>query len=246
MSTTVKRVNPPALHIARVPGELGPVVRCSGDLTLATREALQRELQLLTSLRPVTLILNVAGCRTLDLDGLLLILEFYQRLRAAGGRLALVASTDGVGRIIWELGIDWYLPVFPTEGTALLVLRGGGPADAPPPPGHAAREETLAAWRGVLAVLDELPGAEVAARITASHGLCRRAEELAGTAGIDVSRRCYLCPLFQARGAHPVDMGCQSLTQPMLDALLTEDRGAARLQVARLISLMEAMPLPQE
>ena len=246
MSTTIKRVNPPALHVARVPGELGPVVRCSGDLTLATREALRRELQLLTSLRPVTLILNVAGCRTLDVDGLLLILEFYQRLRAAGGRLALVASPDGVGHIVRDLGIDWYLPVFPTEDTAVLALRGGGPADVPPATWHAAREETLAAWREVLAALEELPGAEVAARITASHGLCRRAEAVARTAGIDVSRRCDLCPLFQARGAHLVDVGCQSLTQPMLGALLTGDRGAARVQVSRLISLIETMHPPQE
>jgi anti-anti-sigma factor len=115
------------LHIARVPGEEGVIVRCSGDLTLATCEALRRELNLLTSLRQSWLVLNVSGCRTIDADGLLLLLDTNQRLRAAARGFVVVAGTDTAGRTVRTLGSDQTLPVFPTEASAALALRGGGP-----------------------------------------------------------------------------------------------------------------------
>jgi anti-anti-sigma factor len=245
LTTPNNSVSSPALHIARVPGELGPIVRCSGELTLATREALRRELHLLTSLRPVALVLNVADCRTLDADGLLFILEVYKRLRTAGGRLAVVAGSVGVGSIIRNLGIDCLLPVFLTEDAAVTALRGGGPPDAAPASWQAARSESLARWRGVLAALEEAPADDLLIGITSSHGLCRRAEEVARMTGAKADDRCSLCPLFHALGARPEDLGCQSVTQPMVDSLLAGDRSAARAQMAQLIALIETIPLPQ-
>ncbi|MCC2672981.1 MAG: hypothetical protein K0Q72_5453, partial [Armatimonadetes bacterium] len=106
------------MHIARVPGEEGVIVRCSGDLTLATCEALRRELNLLTSLRQPWLVLNVSGCRTIDADGLLLLLDTNQRLRAAARGFVVVAGTDTAGRTVGTLGSDQTLPVFPTEASA--------------------------------------------------------------------------------------------------------------------------------
>src|SRR4051812_15060860 len=80
MASFAAQTGPGALHFARLPGDLGPVVRCTGELTLATRESLKRELDLLISIGHSALILNVTGCRVLDVDGALLILDTCKRL----------------------------------------------------------------------------------------------------------------------------------------------------------------------
>jgi anti-anti-sigma factor len=121
--TTAKPQSSPTLHIARVPGELGPVVRCSGDLTLATAEALRRELNLLASPRRPVLILNVAGCHTVDGDGLSLLLDLHRKLRDTGFRFVVVAGMEGASRCIHTLGGDPLLPLFTTEQDAALALR---------------------------------------------------------------------------------------------------------------------------
>ena len=101
-------------------------------------------------------------------------------------------------------------------------------------------------WRAILRTLEAEPAEDVMRRITSSHGLCERAEELLQVKGAPEAIRCYLCPLFHALGAHPEDIGCQSLTRPMLDALLHGDRSAARAPVARLIRTIEQMPIPAD
>jgi anti-anti-sigma factor len=240
----------PTLHLARVPGDLGPVLHCSGELTVATAEALRRQLDLLIPLRHPALILNVAACRAIDTDGMLLLLDACGRVREQGRRFAVVAGTDSVARILRMLGIDGVLPVFPTEAAATFALGGGptddGPSDDAPASWAEAREESLAMWRAILTALDDGPVDDVVARITATHGLCRRAEESLDGWGTRGGTRCYLCPLFHVLGARLEDVGCASLTQPMVDALLGGNRGAARAQVARLIQLIERMPLPPD
>lgn len=246
MATNARHIGAPALHISRIPGEHGPVVRCSGDLTVATGEALRRELGLLTSLRHPTLILDLSGCRSLDADGVLLLLDAYKHLRAHQGRLVIAAGTAEVARVLQLLGIDAILPVFPTESTAALALRGGGAAAGAPPTWTEARAETLEMWRTILLTLEDEPVDAAMRRIVEKHALCRRAEELLQTRTSREGPRCYLCPLFHTLGGRPQDVGCQSLTQPMLEALLRGDRGGARLQVKRLIHLVETMPLPHD
>src|SRR5262245_23455243 len=65
----------PALRLARLPGESGPVLRCSGELTVTTAEALRRELALLAGLGHPSLTLDVAALTRLDLYGVVTILE---------------------------------------------------------------------------------------------------------------------------------------------------------------------------
>lgn len=235
---------PPSLHVARLPGELGPVVRCSGELTLRTAEILNRELDLLISLGHPALILNLTGCRFIDVDGLLLILDTYRRLRETGQRLAVVAGSDPAARILHGAGVDWMFPVVPTEDSARLVLKGAEPP--PPGPGNweQARAGSVAAWKAIRDMLDTVPAEEVIRRVTGPHDLCRRAEDEVHAPGGQDTTRCYVCPLFHALGGESEDVGCRRATQPMIEALLSGDRWAARTQVSRLIELMERMPVP--
>ena len=65
----------PELRLIRLPGEFGPVVRCFGELSADTVEALQKELLLLEPLGHPALTLNVSGCASLDTAGALAILR---------------------------------------------------------------------------------------------------------------------------------------------------------------------------
>src|SRR5262249_28460861 len=61
----------PVLRLVRLPGEHGPVLRCRGHLTVATAEALRRELEFLLPMGHDTLTVNLTGCREVDVYGLL-------------------------------------------------------------------------------------------------------------------------------------------------------------------------------
>jgi anti-anti-sigma factor len=234
----------PALHVSRVPGEQGTIVRCSGELTVATGEALKRDLNLLLSLRSPALILNLSGCHSIDMEGVMLLLDTYRRSRVDGRRFVAVLGTEDVAKVIWALGIDGIIPTFPTEVAATRALRGGAPSEVAPETWSDARAESLAMWRAIQAILEDEPAEDVMYRMVSSHGLCRKA---GGTlqSGAEGTIRCPLCPLLHALGARPQDIGCQNHTQPMLEALLRGDRRAARVQVARLIDLIETMPPPR-
>lgn len=246
MAAAAARPHSPALHIARVPGRLGLIIRCSGELTVATGEALRRELDLLVGLGHPALILNLSECSAVDADGVLLILDTHNRLREQGRRFALVSGMEAAAHVFRVLGIDRLIPVFSSESAAEIALQGPSPIDPAPVTWTEARSESLAMWRGILAMLETVAADEVMRRITSSHGLCHRANELLEARRGPEGAWCYLCPLFHALGARVEDIGCQSLTQPMLEALLASDRRAAVAQVARLIRLVETMPLPDE
>ncbi|MGV3720131.1 MAG: STAS domain-containing protein [Actinomycetota bacterium] len=244
MATTAVRTASPALHIARVPGELGPIVRCSGELTVATGEALKRQLDLLASLRLPTLTLNVSGCRSLDMDGALLLLAACKRMGQEGRRFAIVAGAEAPARVLALLGIDTAMPVFATEAAANEALRGGRPE----PTGATrpeARDEALSMWRSILEALEPGSPDEMRRRISAGAGLCRQAEAVLCARTAREVRRCGLCPLLHALGAGKEHLACDDITLPMLDALFKEDRAAARGNVSRLIELFETMPPPQ-
>jgi len=211
---------------------------------MATAEELRRELDLLISLGHPGLILNLSACRSFDLDGVMLILDTYKQFRARGRRVAVVAGEGLAARLVRLLRLDCIIPIFPTEGSAELVLRGGAPAELAPVTWAAARAESLAMWTTVLQALDVDPDDEISRRITSSHGLCRRADIVHARSRNDTPR-CVHCPLFQVLGGAFQDLGCRSAIEPMLDALQRHDRAAARKQVSRLIHTIEEMPLPE-
>lgn len=236
----------PNLHLIRIPGERGQVVRCSGVLTIATVEALRRELDLQFFLGHPVLFLNLSCCRSIDVDGILLIVDTAQRLREVGRQLAIVIGQAAIAPLLEAIGIDWVVPLFPTEQAAEKAIRGGGFPERTPESWKVAQSESLVRWRGILAMLEESPADELVRQVSRWHGFCQRAEVLSQDNQTRDAPRCHLCPLFHALGGTPPDVGCQSVLQPLQEALFSNNREAARRQVLRLLELMENAPLPEE
>jgi anti-anti-sigma factor len=236
----------PALHLVRLPGTSGPIVRCAGELTGATVEAFRQELDRLVPAGHFTLTLDLTDCRFLDVDGILTLLQTYTQRREEGCRLVVVAGAGQMQRLLQALGIDWILPVFPSEEVAARALRGGGPLPPAPATWAAARAATLTRWRAIQKTLDQAPPEELLRQFTSMTALCERAEEVFQERSAAATTRCQFCPLFYALGGRPADVGCQSVLDPILEAVRTGNPDAARTLVAEVIRTIREMPLPDQ
>jgi anti-anti-sigma regulatory factor len=244
---------PRSLHMVRIPGPHGPIIRCSGELSVATAEALRRELALLEPLGHRVLTVSLAGCGLLDWEGVVTLLQSFQRLRDQGRALVLVVP--GIGepegrqpaRLLQADGLDRMIPTFPDEETATLALRGAGPAPPAPTTWEAARAAALARWRVIqhLSEQSQVHSVEEALHLlTSMTALCERAEELFQELPAPGAVRCQFCPLYYALGGRPKDIGCRSRLEPIIEALRADDLASARAQVAEVIRAIETMPLP--
>src|SRR4029079_15641539 len=97
MSVTTR---PPTLRIVRQPGEFGPIVRCYGDLTVATTEMLRRELALLEPLGHTVLVLDLSHCSSLYVEGILAVVDSFKRLRRNDGLLFMVTGIGPVAQLL--------------------------------------------------------------------------------------------------------------------------------------------------
>lgn len=236
----------PALHLVRLPGQYGPILRCYGELTTTTSETLRRELLRIEPLGHPVLVLDLSGCSRVDVEGLLTILDGVKRFRGRGQRLALVAGRGDVARLLRVMSLDWIVSVFPTEEVALLALRGGGSAMPAPETWEAARALTLGRWHVIREALNTATTEQILHELTSMTSLCERSEELYREHPAPWEARCQFCPLFEALGGHPEDVGCRSVLEPMMALLQSEDREAVRAQIDTLIGLIESMPLPTD
>jgi anti-anti-sigma factor len=119
----------PRLRLARLPGEHGPILRCSGELSAATASVLGSQLALALPAGHSVLLLNLSECNSVDVEGLLTILDAFKRLRQEGHRLVLVAGTRRLSSLLHTTGIARIVPTFPSEKVAAWALRGGGPPE---------------------------------------------------------------------------------------------------------------------
>jgi anti-anti-sigma factor len=236
----------PTLRLVRLPGEFGPTLRCSGELSVATAEGLRRELALLVSMGHPALTLSLNDCTFLDVDGILAILHAYKEIRRRGSRLVLVAGTGRIARLLQFVGVEHFLPIFPTEEAAAAAVRGGAPPVPAPPTWEEARAESIARWRSLRALLDEGPPEEVLRQVTGMTGLCERSEELFEKRSTPAGARCQFCPLFYELGGQPEDIGCKSVLDPMIEAVREGENERARAQIDALICILEEMPLPEK
>jgi anti-anti-sigma regulatory factor len=246
----------PSLQVARLPGEFGLILRCYGELSVATAEALRREIALVDELDHPVLMLNLSACRVADSSGLLIVFQSFVRLRergarrsaAAGGRLRLVIITGAreLSELLGVSGIDKLIPSFPTEEAAALSLRGWWPPLPGPRTWEEARADTIVHWKVVREALEHAPQAEALQLLTSMTGLCECAEELYQENPAPGAPRCLYCPLFHALGGAPGDVGCRSRIDPILAAVRAGDQEDARAGVDEVIRLMEKMTLPVE
>jgi anti-anti-sigma factor len=167
-----RSIFPPALRLVRLPGHGGPVLRCTGELSVSTAEALRRELALILSLGHPALILELSGCSFLDVDGILTVLRTHEQLLEEGRRLVVVTGTGRIAGFFEELGLSGVLPQFLTEAEARCALRSGslaggttgsGPgvgADRSAPPVDSvseSRERALDQIRAVISTIEAMP-----------------------------------------------------------------------------------------
>jgi anti-anti-sigma factor len=232
-----------ALRVVRRPGETGPILSCAGDLTAATVESLARELDLLVELQHPMLTVDLSGCRFKDLDGMLKVLETLRRLGEEGRHMVLVAGTGWMAHLLRVSGIDQLLPVFPTEEEAGRALQLIGPPFVPAN-WAVARIAAVAWWHGIREALDWEHAEDVLCRLTSMTALCERAEESFHQRDLPATWRCQLCPLFNALGGRPQDVGCRSLQDPVIAAVQVGDRARARALIDEAIRLLEEMPVP--
>lgn len=234
------------LSLVRLPGEFGPIVRCAGELSVRTAEALRRELELLGARGQPAVVLNLTECGAMDTEGILTLLEAYRRLRLAGRRLVLVTGESAAARLLAGTGIDVFLPTFLTERAALTALRGGAAPEPPPRDWEAARADSLRWWRALHDALGRVPAGVVLPLTGSPSGLCARAQAELGArlpGAEETAPRCVVCPLFAALGSRPEDIGCRSVYDPLAESLAAGDRDGARAQIVRLINLIEHLPL---
>lgn len=252
-------VPPPGLDVVRVPGETGPILKCAGELTAATVPILRRELDPLIPLDHPGIVLNLADCRYLDVDGLLALFLAFKELRERGRQLAIVAGRGTVAHLLRVLGVDSVLSVFPSEEVAVRALRGGGPRPPAPATWAAARVKTIARWKAIRELLEEAPPAKILRELTAMTPLCHRAEEIlwvlapsdrvdrpAAPPPLETAVRCRFCPLFEALGARPEDVGCRSALDPIFAAVQSGDMATARERIDALIQTLETMSVSEK
>jgi anti-anti-sigma factor len=198
---------------------------------MTTADRLRRELELLEPVDHRTLTVDLSGCEFLDTEGILTLLESFKRCSQAGRSLAVVTGTGSVARLLHVVGFDHVVPTFPTEEAAVLAVRGGGPPLPAPATGEAARADTLARWRLIEKVVDQDSPLEAVRLLTSMTALCERSEELYQERSAPATARCQFCPLFYALGGRAGDVGCQSILDPILQAVRSDNRDWARANI---------------
>jgi hypothetical protein len=197
------------------------------------------------------IILNLAGCRDLDVDGILTVFECCRQLRERGRRLLVVAGEGAVARLLRVVGMDWVLPVFPNEEAATFALRDGWPRLPGPETWTQAHAETVVRWQVIQEAVGEEQRDEVLRLLTSMTALCERSEEIlqerraAGLADSGTPR-CQFCPLFKTLGGQPEDLGCRSLLDPIIAAVKSGDIDSAGAQVLAVLHMLHETRLPSE
>jgi anti-anti-sigma factor len=231
-----------ALQLMRYPGEFGLIIRCSGELSAATAEALQRELALLEGLDHPVLILNLSQCEVLDAGGLLTVLRAYRRQRERRHQLIIITGAQSLEEVMGIIGIEKMIRSYPTEEAAALDLRGWWPALPPPETWDEALAETLVHWKVIEEALDRAPQEEVLHLLTSMTGLCEHSERQYQDDPIPDSPRCQHCALFHRLGGGAEDVGCRSLLDPIITAVRAGHNDAAHAQVKGVIHILETLP----
>jgi anti-anti-sigma factor len=185
---------PPALQLMRLPGESGPILRCAGELSVATVEALRRELAMIVSLGYPELILNLSGCSSLDGTSTRTVLQVIKQMLEEGRHLAIVTGTGPAARVFQELGAPREFLLFATEESARAALRRGSQR----PSGAAPSPQLPASSEGVGTPLGEPAAAVPAGGREPGAGCCERSEPGAGS---EAGRNRSLQWLVEAIGA---------------------------------------------
>ena len=82
-----------------------------GELDIASAGKLERELAAAAAGDAATIVLDLSGLTFIDSTGLRIVLDFNERCGGQGGRLAIVAGTPAVDRLLDIVGLRDRLPL---------------------------------------------------------------------------------------------------------------------------------------
>lgn len=230
------------LTMVRLPGPHGPTVRCQGDLTVATMEALRRDLALLTAAGHEGLLVDVTGVRHMDADAVLALVEAARAMKERGGRLVLVAGRDPSAAYLRLLGVERVVSLARSEQEAQVLLDGS--AEEPEASWERARASSLARWDHTLAKIGHAAPEEMVRDLTSMFALCRRAEDVYRQSPAPDLLRCHFCPLFYALGGRREDLGCGSVLDRLIEHVRQRDWARLRAGIRDIMAEIERMPLP--
>jgi anti-sigma B factor antagonist len=100
-------------------GESYTLVAVAGEADVTNRDDLRDVLDAEVTLRPATLILDLAGLRFMDSSALHVILQANRALDRQGGVMALVAPQVAVAKMLKLTTADRLVPVFPSVAEAV-------------------------------------------------------------------------------------------------------------------------------
>lgn len=95
------------------------LITVSGELDRGTRDRFDRVARAVLAERPATVLVELSGTGFIDSSGLTSLINAYRTARQTGVRLALVAPSEPVARILALTGIDQVIDSYPTSGAAL-------------------------------------------------------------------------------------------------------------------------------
>ncbi|MEU3510138.1 STAS domain-containing protein [Streptomyces longwoodensis] len=97
----------------------GRLIIVSGELDRGTRDRFDRVARAVLAERPTSLLVELSGTGFIDSSGLTSLINAYRMARRTGVRLALVAPSEPVARILALTGIDQVIDSYPTPEAAL-------------------------------------------------------------------------------------------------------------------------------
>ncbi|MEU3548357.1 STAS domain-containing protein [Streptomyces longwoodensis] len=91
----------------------------SGALDRGTRDRFDRVARAVLAERPATVLVGLSGTGFIDSSGVTSLINAYRAARRTGVRLALVAPSEPVARILALTGVDQVIDSYPTSEAAL-------------------------------------------------------------------------------------------------------------------------------
>ena len=96
----------------------GVLLELAGELDFHTAPRIRDTLAGLTFTPGQQLIIDLSGLRFCDSSGITAFIAVHNRIRAAGGALALVGVPDRIARAFGIVGLDRFLAIYPTARAA--------------------------------------------------------------------------------------------------------------------------------
>ena len=102
-----------------------PILDLEGEIDLYRSPEVRAEIGKLLSKQNKVIAINFQKVTYIDSSGLATLIDAFQKMRAYGGKLALVSLAKPVRSVFEVARLDQFFSIFDEEAAALTSLRGG-------------------------------------------------------------------------------------------------------------------------